>query len=219
MNVIKIPVGQLLRPEKNVRIHTEHQLQEFERSIQMFGQIRPIVVDETNTILAGVGCYETLCRLGYTEADVYKIEGMTDNQKKKLMMADNKLFGLGIDDIETFNVFLDELQGDLDIPGYDEDILRSMVADSEEVSEKLSEYGTLDQDDIDRINAAGERKESMIAKAEHSSAVNSASTPQAFEPQPREEAYSYTPTEDGTLVSVEVRKSIICPQCGEEIWL
>lgn len=213
MNVIKIPVGELHRPEKNVRIHTERQLQEFERSIQMFGQIRPIVVDETNTILAGVGCYETLCRLGYAEAEVYKMEGLTGNQKKKLMMADNKLFGLGIDDLETFNTFLDELQGDLDIPGYDEEILKSMVADGEEVSQKLSQYGTLNQDDIDRISAAAERKENLISKSEQATAVKNISEFQP--PNPGEKAH--TPVENGT--AGEIRKSVLCPKCGEEIWL
>ena len=63
MNVITMPISELKRPERNVRIHTDKQLKEFERSIRMFGQIRPLVVDETNTILAGVGCFETLCRM------------------------------------------------------------------------------------------------------------------------------------------------------------
>ena len=118
MNVTKMPLAALKKPERNVRIHTEKQLREYERSITMFGQIRPLVVDETNTILAGVGCYETLLRMGREEADVYLIENLTSNQKKKLMIADNKLSGLGIDDMDTFNAFLDDLREDLDIPGF-----------------------------------------------------------------------------------------------------
>lgn len=154
MNVIKMPLSALKKPERNVRIHTEKQLREFERSITMFGQIRPIVVDETNTILAGVGCFETLVRMEAEEAAVYRIENLTENQKKKLMIADNKLFGLGIDDIDTFNAFLEELQTDLDIPGYDEDILQSMVAEAEDVSDKISTYGTIDDAEIEEIRAA-----------------------------------------------------------------
>lgn len=41
-------LSDLVKPEKNVRIHTEQQLKEFRRSIEMFGQIRPIVIDENN---------------------------------------------------------------------------------------------------------------------------------------------------------------------------
>lgn len=55
MNSITMKLTDMVRPEKNVRIHTEQQLREFERSVKMFGQIRPIVVDEKNVILAGNG--------------------------------------------------------------------------------------------------------------------------------------------------------------------
>ena len=196
MQITKMPLSELKRPERNIRIHTEKQLREFERSITMFGQIRPLVVDETNTILAGVGCYETLLRMEKDTADVYKIENLTENQKKKLMIADNKLFGLGIDDLETLNTFLEELSEDLDIPGYDAELLRSMIADAEEVTQKLGEYGTIDDDEITAIKAAGERKEVLMNK------------------RPVEE-----PLREENPAPADVRKSVICPKCGEEIWL
>ncbi len=60
MEIITMKLVDLVKPEKNVRIHTEQQLKEFQRSVKMFGQIRPIVVDENNVILAGNGLYETL---------------------------------------------------------------------------------------------------------------------------------------------------------------
>ena len=47
MEIITMKLVDLVKPEKNVRIHTEQQLKEFQRSVKMFGQIRPIVVDET----------------------------------------------------------------------------------------------------------------------------------------------------------------------------
>ena len=53
MKQLTLKLSELVRPERNIRIHTEKQLEEFERSVRMFGQIRPIVVDEKNTILAG----------------------------------------------------------------------------------------------------------------------------------------------------------------------
>lgn len=208
MKLIKMNIKDINKPDKNVRIHTDTQLKEFERSIKMFGQIRPIIVDENNTILAGVGCYETLCRLGIENADVYKLENLTANQKKKLMIADNKVFNLGIDDLETFNSFLEELNGDLDIPGFDEDLLQSMVAEAEDISVKISEYGTIDDEDIASINSAKERLEAKIEKAEAED--NQVQEPTPSNPESKEQA---------TEMSIPVRKSIICPKCGEEIWL
>ena len=67
MRVVKMKLADLVKPEKNVRIHTEQQIKEFRRSVEMFGQIRPIVVDEKNIILAGNGLYDT-CLLYTSDA-------------------------------------------------------------------------------------------------------------------------------------------------------
>ena len=155
MKVTKKPLAELHPPERNVRMHTDKQLKEFRRSVEMFGQIRPIVVDEGGIILAGNGLFETLLSMGRTEADCYIVSGLTEAQKKKLMLADNKIFGLGVDDLDTMDAFLVELKDDLDIPGFDEDLLKNMVADAEEITETLQEYGTLDEEEVKKIKAAG----------------------------------------------------------------
>lgn len=209
MEIITMKLVDLVKPEKNVRIHTEQQLKEFQRSVKMFGQIRPIVVDENNVILAGNGLYETLIAMGKETADVYKYDNLTENQKKKLMIADNKIFSLGIENLDTLNRFLEDLQGDLDIPGFDEDILKQMVSEAEDVTEKLSEYGTLDDEEIQSIKESGERKEQQIQKAE---AEQAAPAPQPIA-QPQQEMPE--DSEDTT----EVKKFVICPKCGEKIWL
>ena len=203
MEIITMKLVDLVKPEKNVRIHTEQQLKEFQRSVKMFGQIRPIVVDENNVILAGNGLYETLIAMGKETADVYKYDNLTENQKKKLMIADNKIFSLGIENLDTLNSFLEDLQGDLDIPGFDEDILKQMVSEAEDVTEKLSEYGTLDDEEIQSIKESGERKEQQIQKAEAEQATPA--------PQPIAQPQQEMPedSEDTT----EVKK------CGEKIWL
>ena len=209
MEIITMKLVDLVKPEKNVRIHTEQQLKEFQRSVKMFGQIRPIVVDENNVILAGNGLYETLIAMGKETADVYKYDNLTENQKKKLMIADNKIFSLGIENLDTLNSFLEDLQGDLDIPGFDEDILKQMVSEAEDVTEKLSEYGTLDDEEIQSIKESGERKEQQIQKAEAEQATPA--------PQPIAQQQQEMPedSEDTT----EVKKFVICPKCGEKIWL
>lgn len=209
MEIITMKLVDLVKPEKNVRIHTEQQLKEFQRSVKMFGQIRPIVVDENNVILAGNGLYETLIAMGKETADVYKYDNLTENQKKKLMIADNKIFSLGIENLDTLNSFLEDMQGDLDIPGFDEDILKQMVSEAEDVTEKLSEYGTLDDEEIQSIKESGERKEQQIQKAE---AEQATSAPQPIA-QPQQEMPE--DSEDTT----EVKKFVICPKCGEKIWL
>lgn len=206
MKITTMKLSDLKKPEKNVRIHTEQQMKEFERSVTMFGQIRPIVVDEDNVILAGNGLYDAMVAMGKNTADVYKYDNLTENQKKKLMIADNKIFSLGIENLDTLNSFLEELQGDLDIPGFDEEILRQMVSDAEEVTEKIAEYGILDDKAIQSIKESAARKEQQMPKRHTEPEVPGTSTSEPIQEEQDEE-------------TTEIKKFVICPSCGEKIWL
>lgn len=106
MNTKKIKLSELKRPERNVRMHTDKQIKEFKRSVEMFGQIRPIVVDEDNVILCGNGLYESLLALSWEEADCLVMKNLSEKDKKKLMLADNRIFNLGVDDISAFDDFI-----------------------------------------------------------------------------------------------------------------
>lgn len=203
MKITKIKISDLKRPEKNIRIHTENQIKEFVRSINMFGQIRPVVVDEDYVILAGNGLVTALERAGIDTADTYVIPGLTENQKKKLMIADNKVFSLGIENLDTLNEFLEDLRGDLDIPGFDEEILKTIVSEAEEITEKLSQYGTLDDKEIEHIKENAERKEQQI---ENATQQNSTSNNSNEFQNDKEEI-------------TDIRRFVICSKCGEKIWL
>lgn len=206
MQTIIKKLAELVQPEKNVRIHTEKQLQEFEKSVRMFGQIRPIVIDENNVILAGNGLYETLKRMGRGEAECYQYLELTENQKKKLMIADNKIFSLGIENLDTLNDFLVELQGDLEIPGFDEEILRQMVSDAEEVTEKIAEYGTLDDEEIQAIRENNERREQKEASVSTTSDNGNSGASQV----------EYATADDEPTTE---QRFAICSNCGEKVWL
>ena len=125
------------------------------------------------------------------------------------MIADNKIFSLGIENLDTLNEFLEELSGDLDIPGFDEEILKQMVADADEITEKISEYGTLDEEDVRKIKEANEKREQR----------------EAFENKshPEEPVEHIAESEECNVESnqapAEAGRFVICPKCGEKIWL
>lgn len=210
-------LSELVQPEKNVRIHTEQQLKEFERSVRMFGQIRPIVVDEKNLILAGNGLYETMARMGAEEAKVYKLEDLSENQKKKLMIADNRVYALGVDDLASINDILGDLVGDLDVPGFNEELLKQMMADEDEITEAISEYGKLNAEEVTMVNEQTERKEAANQKnagaQEYPFGVQGAdSQTDGFMTT---QAGSDTQDSEGQ----DIKKYVTCPKCGESIWL
>ncbi len=210
MKVTKMKLADLVKPERNIRIHSAQQIREFCRSVEMFGQIRPIVVDENNVILAGNGLYDTLTAMGRDTADVYQYSNLSENQKKKLMIADNKIFSLGIENLDTLNSFLEEMQGDLDIPGFDEEILRQMVSDAEDVTQKLSEYGTLDENEIQSIKEASGKRKQQLQEMENDQG----------EQQPAEDLADMVQQEPAAdnENSTGIRKFLVCPKCGEKIW-
>jgi ParB-like chromosome segregation protein Spo0J len=197
VKVIKKKLCDLKRPERNVRMHTDKQLREFRRSVEMFGQIRPIVIDENNVILAGNGLYDTLLSMGRVDADCYVTAGLTEAAKKKLMLADNRVFNLGVDDLAAFDAIVLELKDDLDIPGFEEDLLRSIVMEADEASAVMSDYGAVDGERIDEIKAARERY-----RAQEDAAAAGAT-----------EHVPQSPGDEGATGYV------VCTKCGERIWL
>ena len=200
MNVTRIPLSELKRPERNVRMHTDKQLAEFRRSVEMFGQIRPIVVDENYVMMAGNGLYDTLLAMGRTEADCYVVTGLSEKEKKKLMLADNRIFDLGVDDMDAFDALIAELGDDLDVPGYDEELLQSLIADSEEIDEIMSSYGLVDEGKKEELASPAEtyRKEEAARAA-----------------APAAPDTNVGHTEEGQPVG----KYVVCPKCGEKVWL
>ncbi len=206
MKIVKKKLSELHPPEKNVRIHSEKQTKEFVRSLEAFGQIRPIVIDEDNTILAGNGLYAALMAKGETSADCYVVSGLTSNEKKKLMLADNKIYSLGVDDMDVFEEFLKELGDDLEIPGYDTELLETITADMSDVDEMLSGYGTVTEETKQQI---GDTAQKYAAQEEQHASSAEEIKPQ----QPPPEAPA-----DGHGEPLP-KRFIQCPECGHKIWL
>lgn len=205
MNIVTMNLSELHVPEKNVRKHPEKQLKEFIRSVKMFGQTRPIVVDENKVILIGNGLYKALEKLGAETAEVLIRDDLSEQEKKKLMIADNKIYSLGVDDLDAINDFIKELL-DYDVPGFDEELLEMMMADAEEVTERITEYGLLEEDEVRDIQ-------------------NRPPSPQ-IQPGARPVAEGITNTPEGesgngdaTAPQGGAQAFVICPKCGEKIWL
>lgn len=69
MKITVKKLSELHKPAHNIRRHSEKQLTEYIRSIEMFGQVKPLVVAEDGEIIAGNGLYEALLRMGRETCD------------------------------------------------------------------------------------------------------------------------------------------------------
>lgn len=226
MKITKIPLSKLKPAEKNVRIHSEKQITEFKRSIEMFGQIRPIVCDEVYSIIAGNGLYAALLALGRTEADCYVVEGLTDVQKKKLMLADNRIFNLGVDDLQAFDEIILELDNDFDIPGYDSSLLETLTISLDDADDYISGYGIISDERKEQMHQAEqkyEREEAQFAESyEEYTPVGAGEAQEAPSQslQSNDNIGASSIMDDNGEPEIELQhRYIICPKCGEKIWL
>ena len=105
-------------------------------SIRQCGYVAPIIVDEDGVILAGHTRYKALRKLGHTEAEVIVKEGLTEEQKKKYRLLDNKTNELASWDFELLAQELEGLDfGDLDLDwGIDMEEAPEVAEDNYEVA-------------------------------------------------------------------------------------
>lgn len=209
MKIQKIKLSELKPLETNVRKHTETQVKEIMRSVKQFGQTRAIVIDDENNILIGNGLYEAMVKAGLEEAFIYRKKGLSEIEKKKLILADNKTYALGADDFENIEAYLQEITatGDFDIAGFDEGTLQNLMRDVDEVLQDVQSYGVLSPETIQQKQKVEEKKAAII---EESTANTPAESENGGFNIPA--GVQYPNNEESAPEAV---KTIICPNCGE----
>ena len=94
--IIQLNLNDIKLNEKNPRTINKRQLDKLVKSVQEFPEmteLRPIVVDENNTILGGNMRYRAMQKLGMSTAEVVRVTGLTDEQKREFVIKDNVAFG------------------------------------------------------------------------------------------------------------------------------
>lgn len=226
MKIERIKVADLKHAEKNTRIHNSKQIAELVRSLNMFGQIRPAVVDEQNVVWCGNGMVEAARKAGWTEIDVYRVVGLTDAQKKKLMLADNQTFLLGATNTSVMDEILTELQ-DFDVPGFDEETLSQLYGAIDEATEELKNYGTINQDAVQQLERAESRmsayEDAQVYTRDDAQAMREApSAASGDAPTPPVDLPPAIESVNGMLnvpANKNERPFILCPKCGEKIYV
>lgn len=213
MNITVKRLDELRRPEKNIRLHTSKQIDEYIRSLEMFGQIRPIVVDEDGEIIAGNGMYLAMEKMGKETCECYVVSGLSEAQKKKLMLADNKVFELGVTDTDAFEDILKELGADFDIPGYDSSMLEMLSMSFAEADAFISSYGNFGEDDVTRIT---EKPAETHVEGVPTGSPEQARPAPMLNTAPEQKASGDAGNSQETT---QVNRFIICPKCGERICL
>jgi len=114
----------------NSRKHSDDQVAQIAASIKEFGWTNPILVDGDNGIIAGHGRIMAAKKLGMTEVPVIELAHLSNEQRKALIIADNKL-ALNSDwDTNLLSIELADLKElgfDLNLTGFNADELANIL--------------------------------------------------------------------------------------------
>ena len=180
----------LLKPyQNNAKIHGAEQVEAIKRSIQEFGFISPCLIDKDYNLIAGHGRIMAAKELGMLKVPCLFIEGLTEQQRKAYILADNRLTDMGGWDQELIDEELRALYDsgfDISLTGFELNLDEEMeepkdivdfnpteaLPDSRVLVCSVSAFGTntekfievpLSQDEADRLLKRVEEMEAEIA--------------------------------------------------------
>ena len=85
------PTDSIRGYERNARVHTQDQIGQIIDSIAEFGFNNPILIDEHGVIIAGHGRLEAAKQMTLAEVPTITIAGLSDEQRRAYVIADNKI--------------------------------------------------------------------------------------------------------------------------------
>lgn len=85
------PIGSIQARPRNPRTHSAKQIRQIANSIQTFGFTNPLLIDATGTVIAGHGRLRAARQLGLATVPTIRLDRLSTEQVRALVIADNKL--------------------------------------------------------------------------------------------------------------------------------
>lgn len=146
-HIVLAPITSLKSHLGNARTHSDDQLTVLAGSLREFGFVNPVLVDASNTIIAGHGRVEAARRIGLKEVPTLRIESLSEAQIRAYRIADNRIAELAGWDKEILAI---ELQNLIDVEvGFSIEVtgFSSVEVDALIAGDSDSEKGGPDPDD------------------------------------------------------------------------
>jgi DNA modification methylase len=132
LQVQYLKIADLKPYSKNARTHSPAQVTQIAKSITAFGFTNPILIDGKNGLIAGHGRLLAASQLGMAEVPTIALVGLSEAEKRALIIADNKLaMNAGWDDdmLRLELADLTALGADLDLLGFTDAELANLMGD------------------------------------------------------------------------------------------
>src|SRR6266581_6938634 len=125
------PIDRLIPSARNARTHSDGQIAEIAGSIRAFGFTNPILVGEDGDVIAGHGRLAAARQLGLVEVPVIPLKGLSELQRRQLVLADNRIAlnaGWDLDMLQLELKDLAALGADLAVLGFTTQELAAALA-------------------------------------------------------------------------------------------
>jgi len=142
MNIVKVPLSEIEEAPFNYNLHPQNQIDELRGSLEEFGQFKNIVLWKGYCI-AGNGLTFAARSMGWESLVATIRNDLTEEQAKRLCVADNATPYLAQPDLQKLEELLKSLPSFDDIESVNEDWLQS-----------LGVFETIDFDGVDQAGAS-----------------------------------------------------------------
>jgi DNA modification methylase len=136
-----VEVARLQPFHDNARVHSRKQIDKIARSMKQRGVTNPVIIDEEGVLLAGHGRLAAAKKLGLTHLPCIRICDMSEEDKRAYRIADNQIAAEATWDFDLLAeefAFLAVADWDMDLTGFDQADIDSILADHEDRSTKPS---------------------------------------------------------------------------------
>jgi ParB-like chromosome segregation protein Spo0J len=147
IEVIDLPLNKLKPHPKNSKLHPKGQVRKIAQSIKDYGFNNPILIDSSNTIIAGHGRWQACKLLKLESVPTICLGHLSTTQVRAYLIADNKVSESGYD----IKVLCDELF-ELSRAGYDS---LQLGLDENEMNKLMAESNASDEEEQDLDEIAG----------------------------------------------------------------
>ncbi|WP_100551072.1 site-specific DNA-methyltransferase [Caedibacter taeniospiralis] len=128
-------IDELMPYKNNARTHSENQINKIAASMQEFGFIAPVVINDENMILAGHGRLIAAKQIGLQQVPVVRVAHLTKAQQRAYTLADNRIADDAGWDDELLKIELSELNEldfDLTMTGFEDEELNRLIFEEED---------------------------------------------------------------------------------------
>lgn len=160
MKIVNKNINDLNLEMNNVKIHTDEQLKMLARSINKYGFLVPVVIDEKNNVLAGKGrILASREYLDITNIPCVLASNLTEAEKQGFIIADNKLneskwdkktLKIALEDLQKINYNLEDVGISIDV-----DLSGMKIGFENKENERERTFNTYNLYDFDESKCEG----------------------------------------------------------------